>query len=336
VKRREFITLVGGAAAWPLAAVAQQAAARERIAWIHPSAPLASMQENGADKIYAAFVQELHRLGRIEGANLVIERYSGEGRRERYEELARTVVQTKPAVIFTSGTDMTRYLAAATGTIPIVAVLTDPVASGLIANLAHPDRNITGASVDAGIEIWSKRLAIMKEAIPTATRLGFLSSRSYWEGAGLSGEASRAAAAKLGLSLVPCLMQEDVQDVDYRQVFGTMRQNRLDGLVVSEQVEHHAHQKSIVTLTQEFRIPAIFAFRDFVELGGLMAYAVDLAGAFRQAAQQVDQILKGSSPSQLPFFQQTRFELVINLATAKTLGLNISPTLLARADEVIE
>jgi putative ABC transport system substrate-binding protein len=336
MKRRDFVRLLGGTAAWPLAARAQQTAQRPRIAWVHPSAPLADMRENGEDKAYAAFPEELHRLGRIEGTNLILDRYSGEGHRERYAALAQRAVQSDPAVIFTSGTDMTRDLAAATGTVPIVAVLTDPVATGLITNLAHPDRNITGTSVDAGIEIWSKRIALLKETLPAASRVGFLSSRSYWEGAGQSGEASRATAAKLGMSLIGCLLQESVDEADYRRVFTAMKEQHLDALAVSEQVEHRANRKLIVELAREARLPTIFAFRDFVELGGFMAYAVDLAGAFRMAAQQVDRILNGASPAQIPFSQQTRFELVVNIKTAKAIGVDVPAALLLRADEVIE
>jgi ABC-type uncharacterized transport system substrate-binding protein len=145
------------------------------------------MRENGPDKTYSAFLEELHRLGHIEGVNLILDRYSANGRADQYDELAQTVARSKPALIFTSGTDMAKHLVAATRTIPIVGVLTDPEATGLITNLAHPGGNITGASVDAGIEIWSKRLALLKEMVPAASRIGFLASRIHWEATGRSG-----------------------------------------------------------------------------------------------------------------------------------------------------
>jgi putative ABC transport system substrate-binding protein len=138
------------------------------------------------------------------------------------------------------------------------------------------------------------------------------------------------------MSLIGCLLQESVDEADYRRVFTAMKEQHLDALAVSEQVEHRANRKLIVELAREARLPTIFAFRDFVELGGFMAYAVDLAGAFRMAAQQVDRILNGASPAQIPFSQQTRFELVVNIKTAKAIGVDVPAALLLRADEVIE
>jgi putative ABC transport system substrate-binding protein len=245
-------------------------------------------------------------------------------------------VQSRPDVIFTSGSEITRHLKAATTTIPVVAVLTDPVAEGLIHNLAHPGGNITGAAVDAGIEIWSKRLALLKESIPSASRVGLLCSRAYWEDPGKAGEALRAAASKLGISVSGCLQEGQLQEAGYRRVFDAIQRDHLDGLVVHDQAENFTNRKIIVELTQNASLPAIYPYREYVELGGLMAYAVDLPDAFRSAARQVDQVLRGVSPSELPFYQQTRFELLINLKTAKALSLNIPATLLASSDEVIE
>jgi len=336
-RRREFIKLVGAAAAtWPLTALAQQTGARDRVAWIHPSAPLSDLQENGAVRAYRAFLEELRELGHVEGTNLIVERYSGGGRQDHYEELVRNVVLSRPGVIFTSGSEITRHLKAATTTIPVVAVLTDPVADGLINNLAHPGGNITGASVDAGIEMWSKRLALLKEAIPPMSRAGLLCSRAYWDDPGKAGEALRAAASKLGISLFGCLQEGQLQEAGYRRVFVTMQQDRLDGLVIHDQAENFTNRKIIVELAQKAGLPAIYPYREYVELGGLLAYAVDLTGAFRRAARQVDQILRGASPSELPFDQQTNFELLINLKTAKALNVNVPATLLASADVVIE
>ena len=336
MRRRKFIALLGSAAAWPVASRTLQAAPSDRIAWIHPSAPLADLRENTSDRAYRAFLEEIRRLGHVEGSNLTVERYSGQGRVDQYAELARTVVQRQPTVIFTSGTEMTRALVAATTTIPIVALLTDPVATGLISNLAQPGGNITGASIDAGIEIGGKRLGLLKEVLPTMSRVGFLSSRTYWEDKGRSGEATRVAAEKLGVSLIGCLLENSTQETDYRRAFVKMQDDHLDALIVNEQAEHRPNRGLIVELAQQARLPAMYPYREFVELGGLMAYTVDLAGAFRQAARQVDQILKGARPSEIPFFQQTDFGLFINLRTAKALSLNLSPGVLAIAEEVIE
>jgi putative ABC transport system substrate-binding protein len=336
MRRREFISLVGGAATWPLATHAQQAGTNNRIAWIHPSAAVSDLRDNGSRPAYRAFLDELRQLGHIEGANLIVERYSGEGRSDRYEQLAHSVVQSRPSLIFASSTDMTRHLQAATSTIPIVAIMTDPVANGLISSLARPGGNITGASVDAGIEIWGKRLALLKESVPAAARVGLLSSRTYWNGTGRSAEVSRAAAARLGISLIGCLLDGSALEADYRRVFAAMPDDRLDALVVNEQAEHFAYQRLIVDLAQQVRLPAIYPYREYAELGGLMAYVVDLAGVFRQAARQVDQVLRGAKTSDLPFYQPTRFELIINIKTATALRLDMPPTLLGSANEVIE
>jgi ABC-type uncharacterized transport system substrate-binding protein len=335
MRRREFIGLICASAA-RLPSVRAQQSSSDHIAWIHPSAPTALMRENGPDKTYSAFLEELHRLGHVEGVNLVLDRYSANGRADQYDELAQTVARSKPALIFTSGTDMAKHLVAATRTIPIVGVLTDPAATGLITNLAHPGGNITGASVDAGIEIWSKRLALLKEMVPAASRIGFLASRIHWEATGRSGEATRAAAAKLGLSPIGCVMEESAQEPDYRRVFAAMAPQHLDALVISDQAEHRPNQKLIIELVQQSGLPAIYPYPDYVALGGLIAYAVDLTDAFRVAARQVDQILKGAHPADIPFYQQTRFRLMINLKTARMLGLQVPSALLASADDVIE
>ena len=335
MKRREFIALIGGAAsAWPFAARGQQAKV-DRIAWVHPSAPLDNLRSSTDVRAYRAFQDELRQLGHIEGANLTIERYSGAGRLDLYDTLVRTVVRTRPSLIFTSGTEMARALKAATTKIPIVAILNDPVARGLINSLAHPGGNITGATVDAGIEIWSKRLALLKEAVPEATRFGLLSSPGYWEIAGRAGEALRAAAPKLGLSVVACPVEQAVEP-DYRRAFAAIQRDGLSALLVHDQAENFTNRKLIVELARENKLPAIYPYREYVELGGLMAYAVDLPDAFRHGAQYVDQILKGAAPSDLPVYQQTRFQFLINLKTAKNLNLNPTTMLVGSADEVIE
>lgn len=337
MRRRDVIVLLGGAgAAWPLRASAASAERVDRIAWVHPSAPVADLRDDSSVRAYKAFLEELRRLGRVEGKNLTIDRYSGAGLPANYAELARDVVQTRPRVIFTSGSDMTRRLAAATGTIPIVAILTDPLATGLLTNLAHPTGNVTGAAVDAGIEIWGKRLGLLKEAVPGRSRVGFLASRSDWERAGRAGAALRDAAPRLGLTLVPCLVEGAADDRAYRQVFAAVAQRRVDALVVSEEAERFTYRKLIVELAQDGRLPGIYPYREYAELGGFMAYAVDLADAFRHGAAEVDRLLRGAEISNIPFYQQTKFELILNLKAAKALGLPVTPMMLARADEVLE
>src|SRR6516162_6598477 len=181
MKRRQFITLIGGAAAaWPLAALAQQATKTHRIALVHPSVSIADMSESGGNSNYAALFKDLRRLGYIEGVNLVVTRYSGEGREERFPGLCHEVVRTKPDVIVTSSARLVLAFKAATDTIPVVAIMADPVPFGIVTDIARPGGNITGVSVEAGPEIWGKRVQILREVVPTASKVGFLGSRQMW------------------------------------------------------------------------------------------------------------------------------------------------------------
>jgi putative tryptophan/tyrosine transport system substrate-binding protein len=198
MRRREFITLLGGAAAaWPLAARAQQAAKTHRIAIVHPSVPISEMNETGDHPYYPALFKELRRLGYVEGKNLVVARYSGEGREDRYPELCRDVVVTKPDVIVTSASRLVLSFKAATHTIPVVASMADPVPFGIVTSLARPGGNITGVSVEAGLEIWGKRLQVLREAIPTASNTKFRSriARTTGKRLTLAAHASGVAGA---------------------------------------------------------------------------------------------------------------------------------------------
>src|SRR5262252_10737481 len=181
MRRRDFIKAITvTAVTWPIAARAQQTAKTHRIALVHPSVSIADMSENGGNSNYAALFKELHRLGYIEGFNLVVTRYSGEGQEERFPELCREVVRTKPDVIVTASTRLVLSFKAATNTVPVVAAMGDPVPVGIVANIARPEGNITGVSSVAGTEIWGKRLQVMREAVPAASKMGFLGSRQLW------------------------------------------------------------------------------------------------------------------------------------------------------------
>ena len=335
MKRRTFIAGLGGAAAWPVVARGEQAGRVYRIAWVHPSVPISDLTENSSSQAYRAFVGEFRRLGYVEGQNLIFDRYSGEGRPERYEELARHVVTRQPDVIFSVGNPMDRLLKRASATIPIIALVADPVANGLSTSLAHPDANLTGVSIDAGIEIWGKRLALLKEMVPGLASAGFLSSKHAWEDAVQMAQL-RDAASRLSISLVGCTLDGPLQEAEYRRLFAAMTHDRPNALVVSSEPENFASRAIIVRLAEEAELPTIYPVREFTELGGLMSYGTDILDIYRQAARQIDLVLKGAKPSDIPFYQQTKFELVINLKTAKALGLSVPPSLLARADEVIE
>jgi len=334
VRRREFITLLGGAAAaWPVAARTQQPATQHRIAIFHPAIPTTLITETGGGGAWRAFFAELRRLGYIEGENLIIERYSAEGHHERYADLAREIVTSNPDLIVTGTNPVVIVFKAATSTIPVVAFMLDPLKAGLVTSLARPGGNLTGITLDAGIEIWGKRLEMLKEAIPSTARAAFLGMREGWEGS--SGQVLRDAGSQLGISLVFMLPQNGTPS-EIERVFAAMEQQRPDAVLVSGEGDLYAHRQLIVELAEKNRLPAMCPYRDYVEAGGLMAYTVDLAELLRRMAVNVHQILKGAKPGDIPIYQPTKFELLINLKTARALGLTLPLALLARAAEVIE
>ena len=329
MRRREFITLLGGAAAaWPVAARTQQPATQHRIAIFHPAIPTTLLTETAR-----AFFAELRRLGYIEGENLIIERYSAEGHHERYADLAREIVTRKPNLIVTGTNPVVIVFKAATSTIPVVAFMLDPLKAGLVTSLARPGGNLTGITLDAGIEIWGKRLEMLKEAIPSTARAAFLGMREGWEGS--SGQVLRDAGSQLGISLVFMLPQNGTPS-EIERVFAAMEQQRPDAVLVSGEGDLYAHRQLIAELTQKNRLPAMCPYRDYVDAGGLMAYTVDLAELLRRLADDVHKILKGVRPGDIPIYQPTKFELLINLKTARALGLTLPLALLARAAEIIE
>jgi putative ABC transport system substrate-binding protein len=334
VKRREFITLLGGAAAaWPLAARAQQRATKPRIAIFHPAIPTTLLTETGGGSAWRAFFAELRRLGYVEGENLIIERYSAEGHHERYAAFAHEIVTRNPDVIVTGTNPVVIAFMAATNKIPVVAFMLDPMKAGLVTSLARPGGNLTGITLDAGIEIWGKRLQMLKEAIPSTTKAAFLGMRDGWEGS--SGQVLREVGDRLGISLVFMLPQQGTP-AEIGRVFAAMAQERPDAVLVSGEGDLYAHRQLIAELAEKHRLPAMCPYRDYVEAGGLMAYAVDLAELLRRMADDVHQILKGTKPGDIPIYQATKCQLLINLKTAKALGLSIPLTLIGRADEVIE
>jgi ABC-type uncharacterized transport system substrate-binding protein len=332
VRRRHFIALIGGAAAWPLAARAQQSSRTKRIALVSPATKIGEMSANG-DRFYRAFFEELSRLGYVEDQNLVVERYSGEGRTERYADLARDVVNTHPDLIFSLTTRLALNFKAATTSIPIVTVTADPIAGGLVSSLTRPGGNITGVSADAGMEVVGKRLALLLEATSKLSNARYLVSQLSWERA--PGAAVREASRRLGITLAGEPMSS-FNEQEYQRVFNSMEHERVDGILVSDEAEHFAYRRLLVELAAKTRIPAIYVYREHVELGGLMAYSFDLEDLGRDPARQIAEILRGANPGDMPFRQATKFQLVINAKTAKALGLEVPATLLLRADEVIE
>jgi putative tryptophan/tyrosine transport system substrate-binding protein len=333
MRRRDFITALGTAATWPLAARAQQPAKMKRIAFVHPFAKVSEL--NVSNQTYQrAFFEELIRLGYIEGQNLGVERYSGEGQSERYAELVRNVVNTHPDVIVTLGARLSLDFKMATTTIPIVTIMFDPVAQGLVTSIARPGGNITGVTIAGGFEIIGKRLGLLVEAVPKLSSVGYLASRSYWED--IRGASAREAAKRAGIPMKAALLDSAFNEAEYQRVFTSMEQERADALMVSEEVEQIANRATIVELAAKGRIPTIYPNREFVEAGGLMAYSIDLADNYRRLANLSDKILKGANPGDILFYQPTKYELTINLKTAKALGLEMPAMLNSSADQVIE
>ena len=313
-------------------AEAQQRARVYRIAVVNPSMPVGDMNETGS-RLYRAFFQRLRQLGYVEGQNLSVERWSGEGRTEHFAELAGEVVRSKPDLIFVQEYRLMRYFKPATDTIPMVGYGGDPTAFGIVSNLARPGGNITGVMGDTGTG-FGKPFQFIREMIPAASRAAFLASPAIWDSP--YGPAIREQAQKMGMSLLGPPLTAPFQEAEYRRVFAAMVQEGADALLVSGQMENTTNRRLIVELAEKYRLPAIYTWRDFTEIGGLLAYGADLQDVSRHAAEQVDQIFKGTKPGDIPFYQPTRFELTINLKTAKALGLTIPFSLIASADEVIE
>jgi putative tryptophan/tyrosine transport system substrate-binding protein len=333
MQRRAFISLIGGAAASPLAARAQQPARVYRMALHHPSHPTSELTENGGIPYYRVFFEELRRLGYVEGRNLTVSRYSSGGRTEQYADLAREVVRTSPDVILTVTSRMVLNFKAASSTIPIVAITGDPVTLGVAASLARPGGNSTGATSDTGPEYYAKSLQVLKEAIPTASTVGFIAPPASW-GSPL-GMAMRNAAPQLDIQVIPGLL-ERYEDAEYRNAFGAMAQRRVDAVLISDQAEHFTHRRLIVELAETNRLPAMTSWLENVEIGGLIAYGPDRKGMYQYLASCVDKVLRGENPGEIPIYLSVRFKLAINLKTAKALGLVIPASVVARADEVVE
>ena len=333
MRRRDFITALGTAATWPLAARAQQPTKMKRVAFVIPATKISDITVSGRP-FFRAFFEELSRLGYVEGQNLGVERYSGEGRTERYAELARDVVNTHPDLILALGAHLSLDFKKATTTIPIVTLVIDPIALGLVASIARPGGNITGITIAGGLEIIGKRIGLLVEAMPKLSTVGYLATRPYWEDA--RGKAAREAAKRAGILLKATLLGSAFNEAEYQRVFMSMEQDRVSAFVVSEEPEHVTNRATIVELAAKGRIPSIYPFREFVEDGGLMAYSIDQVDMYRRVASLIGKILGGANPGDIPFYQPTKFELSINLKTAKALGLEMPAMLLGRADEVIE
>ena len=223
---------------------------------------------------------------------------------------------------------------AATETIPIVWIGVDPIARGLVTSLAHPGGNITGVSL-FDFETYAKRLQILKDAVPSTSRVAFLSPRRAWESGQALQQALQQVGRQLDMSVIPMLIEESTPS-EYQRVFAEIAPARVDGLIVPDMGDLFPYRQLIVELAKKNHLPAIYAWREYVEAGGLVAYATDFSEMGRRMADDVHEILNGANPGDIPIFLPTKFDLVINLKAARALGLTIPPALLGRADEVIE
>jgi putative tryptophan/tyrosine transport system substrate-binding protein len=333
MKRRDFVAGVLLAATMPHAH-AQQHSKVYRLALAAPSTPVTEMNGASGHPIYPPLLEELNRLGYIEGRNLVVERYSGGGRSENYPELARGVVRSAPDLIFLLTGRLTRIFKEATTAIPIVTFTADPIAFGLATSLGRPGGNITGIVVDPGKEIEGKRIELLREMVSGARRLAYMAARAMWESP--FGAEARDTALLAGVSLLGIPLESPIQDAEYRRAFAAAAAGDVAGLIIAENEEHLTYRRLIVKLAAEARMPTLYPTHEFVQLGGLMSYGTVFSSLSRLAANDIDLILKGTKPGDIPFQLPTKLELFINLTVAKTLGLTIPPSLLARADEVIE
>jgi putative tryptophan/tyrosine transport system substrate-binding protein len=325
MRRREFITLVGGAAAsWPRAVWAQQPK-MPTIGFLGANAASAQTEWT------AAFVQRLRELGWIEGRTVSIVYRWAEGRSERYADIAAELVRLKVDLILTAGNEAAIAVKQATSVIPIVfAVAGDPIGTGLIASLARPGGNVTGLSLQF-TDLAGKRLELLREVIPGLRRLVVMAHISSPNAVRESREVI-ATASTLGLEVSTLEIQ---RAEDIAPAIEALK-GRADALYVCGDPLLNTNRISINALALAARVPTTHGLREHVEAGGLMSYGANFADLFRRAADYVDKILRGTKPADLPVQQPTKFDLVINLKTAKSLSLTVPPTLLARADEVIE
>ena len=285
--------------------------------------------------VWPSFFSRLQQLGYTEGKNLIVDRYAAEGRAERFAEIARNMVQAKPDVIVLGlNLRLASQVAGATSTIPIIAMM-QSVDAGLVHNISRPEGNITGIAYDAGIEMQGKHLELLRQAVPSSSSVAYLSNRDDWEGAW--GHAVLEAGRRSGISIIGITLEYSAGEPEYRRAFETMAQLSANALMVNGLSPNFIHRELIAELALKYRLPWICWWPDLVEKGqALMAYAPDYNTYPERLADLVDQVFKGVTVADIPIAQPTKFNLVVNLKTAKALGLEIPAGLIALADEVIE
>jgi putative tryptophan/tyrosine transport system substrate-binding protein len=326
VKRRDFITLLGGGVvAWPLATRAQQTGKVARIGFLRYASP--------HQKHFNGFREGLRANGYIEGQNIVIEQRYADGAFDRIGELAAELVRLNLDVIVVDGSATAKVVKAATSTIPVVfALASDPVGDGLAASMVRPGTNLTGLTLSVGYQLAGKRAELLKDLKPDLSRLAVLLNRNNVTAESYLQDAVRVGGA-LGLS-TRAFAAQTLDDLPH--AFAAMVEWQADGVITLNDAVFFSQRERIVTLTLGNKLPAVHPEAEFVEAGGLLSYGANLSDLFRRSAFYVDKILKGAKPAETPIEQPSKFDLVLNLKAARTLGLTVTREFLLRADEVIE
>lgn len=328
--RRQLLVCIGALLAAPFARA--QSTRVFRVAWVLTTSPIAELAgPDPAHPITRAFVHELRALGYVEGRNLALERRSAEGNPKRFAPILAELVALKPDAIVMAGQGaLNRAAKEATETIPIVIfAVSRPVESGLVDSLARPGGNITGLTVNSGPENEAKRLQLLKEAVPYAARVVYLGTDETWNN--LIGQAVRAAAAGLGVEL----LHAEHRPADLNATFAAVRSKHPDALFASLSAETYGQRQRIADFARRARLPGVYPYLEMATLGGLLAYGVNVVELGRRAAHYVDKILHGANPGELPIDRPTKFDLVVNLRTAREIGLTLPPSILLRADGTI-
>ena len=329
MKRRQFITLLGGAAAWPLAASAQQPERMRRIGALNAGS---SADDPDGQARLAAYLQQLQQLGWTDGRNVRIDYRWGLGDADNIRKYTAELVALAPDVIFAAGTAAVGPMLQATRTVPIVfALVADPVGAGFVDSLSRPGGNATGFLMFE-YSLSGKWLEVLKQIAPGVTRAAVIRDPAISAGTGQFG-VIQSVAASLGVEVSPVNVRDAVE---IERAIAAFARSPNGGLIVTASALSAVHRDLIIALSARHKLPAVYYERYFVGAGGLISYGPDFVDQYRRAAGYVDRILKGEKPADLPVQAPTKYELVINLKTAKALGLEIPPQLLARADEVIE
>jgi len=329
ILRRQFLTATGALLGAPLVR-AQQAGKVYRVGWVNAITSVSEVTK-GTYPLTKVLLRELGELGYVEGKNLVLDVVSAEGHQDRYADTVSEVLRRRPDVIMVSGSQLALIAKKATSVTPIVMIaVAQPVKYGLVASLARPGGNVTGLAADANPETEAKRLQLLKELVPKLSRVSCLATKWIWEGP--YGQAVRKAAPALGVELLYAEHRPD----DLKTTFASITGQHPDALFVVLAPEVYGLRQQIATFALNARLPAIYPLAEMAEAGGLMSYGWNLPEFYRVTARYIAKIFKGAKPGELPVQQPSVFELVVNLKTAKAIGLTIPQSILVRADRVLE